>query len=64
MTERDNDKRPKDPVNPTYTAMLPSDFHQTIQHSLTQSLVQYYPPVDEITPELRELLGRLDETKR
>ena len=46
-----------------YTSALPSDFHQTLRTSLTKSLVQYYAPFAEITPQIRELLTRLDEQK-
>jgi hypothetical protein len=46
-----------------YTATLPSDFNQTLRLSLTKSLAQYYAPLEEIPPEIRELLARLDEQK-
>jgi hypothetical protein len=48
-------------ANAAYTSRLPSDFNQTLRNSLTKSLVQYYAPLDEIPPEIRELLTRLDE---
>lgn len=60
---RDGDKG-KDQADPAYTATLPSDFNQTLRHSLTKSLAQYYEPLDEIPPEMRELLARLDEQKK
>ena len=50
-------------ANAAYTSTLPSDFNQTLRTSLTKSLVQYYAPLDEIPPEIRELLTRLDEQK-
>jgi hypothetical protein len=46
-----------------YTSTLPSDFHQTLRLSLTKSLAQYYAPLEEIPPAIRELLKRLDEQK-
>jgi hypothetical protein len=46
-----------------YTSTLPSDFHQTLRLSLTKSLAQYYAPIEEIPPAIRELLTRLDEQK-
>jgi hypothetical protein len=51
----------KDRTIPTYTATLPSDFHQVLRQSFTQSLVRHYPPSEEISPELHELLARLDK---
>ena len=52
---------PKDRTIPTYTATLPSDFNQVLRQSFTQSLVRYYPPPEEISSELHELLARLDK---
>jgi hypothetical protein len=45
------------------TSTLPSDFNQTRRTSLTKSLAQYYAPLDEIPPQIRELLTRLDKQK-
>jgi hypothetical protein len=58
------DKGEKDQITATYTAALPSDLNQALRYSLTQSLGRYYPPVEEITPELRELVARLEGQKR
>jgi hypothetical protein len=44
-----------------YTATLPSDFNQTLRNSLTKSLESYYTPLEQIPPELNELLERLEE---
>ena len=46
-----------------HTATLPSDFHQALRTSLTKSLAQYYAPLAEIPPQIRELLTRLDQQK-
>ena len=32
-----------------------------IRYSIAQSLVEYFPPSEEPPPELRALMGRLDE---
>lgn len=55
------DDMAKDRSIPTYTATLPSDFNQVLRQSFTQSLVRYYPPSEEMPPELLELLARLDK---
>ena len=60
MMRDDNDKKPKDHARAVYTATLPSDLNLALRHSLTKSLGQYYP-VEEITPELVEMLERLDK---
>jgi hypothetical protein len=60
MTQDDNDNKSKDQAHATYTATLPSDLNQALRLSLTKSLGQYYP-VEEITPQLIELLERLDK---
>jgi hypothetical protein len=44
-----------------YTSTLPSDFNQTRRTSLTKSLARYYAPLEEVPPEIRELLARLDQ---
>lgn len=54
----------KDHTDPAYTSTLPSDFNQTLRLSLTRSLAQYYAPLEDIPPEMRELLARLDEQKK
>ena len=59
-----DDKGAKDQINATYTAALPSDLNHALRYSLTQSLVHCYPPVEEITPKLRELVARLEEQNR
>ena len=59
-----DDKEARDQINATHTAALPSDLNQALRYSLTQSLGRYYPPVEEITPELRELVARLEGQKR
>jgi hypothetical protein len=46
-----------------FTSMLPGDFNQTLRLSLTKSLAQYYAPLDDIPPEIRGLLLRLDDNK-
>jgi hypothetical protein len=61
---KQDDKLAKDQINAIYTAALPSDLNHALRFSLTQSLVHYYPPVEEITPELYELVARLEEQKR
>lgn len=48
-------------ANLAYTSTLPSDFNQTLRLSLTKSLTQYYAPLDEIPPQIQDLLARLDE---
>jgi hypothetical protein len=58
------DKRATAQTNTTYTATLPSDFHQTLRQSLSQSLARYYALPEEVSPELKELLARLDERAR
>lgn len=58
------DNKAKDQNDATYTATLPSDYHQVLRQSLTKSLVSYYPPSEEIPPELQELLARLDRTNK
>jgi len=63
MTKGDDDKR-KSPAGTPYSAALPSDFSQTLRQSLMPSLGQYFPPPEDIPPELRELLARLDEKKK
>ena len=57
------DKGPEDQVTPTYTAALPSDLNQSLRNSFTPSLAHYYPPIEEITPELRELVARLERKR-
>lgn len=57
------DSREKYPTHAAFTSMLPSDFNQTLRLTLTKSLAQYYAPIGEIPPEIRELLARLDEKK-
>jgi hypothetical protein len=54
----------KFPTGRPYSASLPSDFNQTLRQSFMQSLGQYFPPPEDIPPELRELLARLDENKK
>jgi hypothetical protein len=58
------DDRKKTQADAAYTSTLPSDFHQTLRLSLTKSLAQYYAPLEEIPPQIRELLARLDEQKK
>jgi hypothetical protein len=58
------DDREKNHADAAYTSTLPSDFHQTLRLSLTKSLAQYYAPLEEIPPQIRELLARLDEQKK
>ena len=48
-------------ANLAYTSTLPSDFNQTLRLSLTKSLTQYYAPLDEIPPQIQDLLARLDK---
>ena len=48
-------------ANLAYTSTLPSDFNQTLRLSLTKSLTQYYAPLDDISPQIQDLLARLDE---
>ena len=60
MTHENNDKNSKDQARATYTAKLPSDFDQTLRQPLTKSRDQRYP-VEENTPEIVELLNRLDK---
>lgn len=62
MARRDN--KVKDQTDVTYTATLPSDYHQVLRQSLTKSLVSYHPPSKEIPPELHELLARLGKTNK
>lgn len=62
MMQDDNDKKSKDQGHAIYTARLPSDFSQTLRQSLTKSLVEHYP-VEEMTPDLVEMLKRLDKQK-
>jgi hypothetical protein len=54
------DKRTKDRTDATYTATLPSDYHQVLRQSLMKSLVSHYPASEDISPELHELLARLE----
>jgi hypothetical protein len=61
MTE--GGSREKYPTHTAFTSMLPGDFNQTLRLSLTKSLAQYYAPLDDIPPEIRELLLRLDDNK-
>ena len=51
------------PAGTPHTSALPSDFHQTLRQSLMKSLGQYFPPPEDIPPELGKLLARLDEKK-
>ena len=61
VAQGDDGEKPR--ANAAYTSTLPSDFNQTLRLSLTKSLAQYYAPLEEITPQIRELLTRLDEQK-
>jgi len=67
MTRGDDETRGGDkgkyPAGAPYTAALPSDFNQALRQSLMKPLGQYFPPPEDIPPELRELLARLDEKK-
>ena len=58
------DNKVKDQTDVTYTATLPSDYHQLLRQSLTKSLVSFHPPSEEIPPELHELLARLDKINK
>jgi hypothetical protein len=46
------------------TAGLPSDYDQTLRQSLTRALESYHAPLEEIPPELRELLTRLKKQEK
>ena len=59
MTLRDN--RAEAQAKPLYTSALASDFNQALRQSLTKALVRYYPPADDIPPDLRELVARLEQ---
>src|ERR1700689_4156106 len=56
VAQGDDGEKPR--ANAAYTSTLPSDFNQTLRLSLTKSLAQYYAPLEEITPQIRELLTR------
>jgi hypothetical protein len=62
MTEN-NDKKSKDQARATYTAKLARDFNQRLRQPLTKSMDQRYP-VEENTPEIVELLERLNRQKQ
>ena len=57
------DNGPNHRANLAYTSTLPSDFNQTLRLSLTKSLTQYYALLDEISPQIQDLLARLDENE-
>jgi hypothetical protein len=57
------DNGAKDITDATYTAMLPSDYHQVLRQSLMKSLVSHYAPSEEIPPDLHQVLARLDKNK-
>jgi hypothetical protein len=40
---------------------LAARLKSAIRYSIAQSLVEYFPPSEEPPPELRALMGRLDE---
>jgi hypothetical protein len=61
MTKGDDEKVP---TGTLYSAALPSDVNRTLRQSFMQSLGQYFPPPEDIPPELRDLLARLDQKKK
>jgi len=44
-----------------YEAAIGAKLKAAIRYSLAQSLVAYFPPSEELPPELRALLEHLDE---